>query len=239
MKCKKVVVILFILIFIAIFSICSYILVKDFKESDENNKLTENLIEESIEINEDTQEKEIDWDYLKSVNEDIIAWIEIEDTNISYPILKDENLYYLKHSFDKQCNSNGSIFTTNKNPFKDEETTIYGHNMKNGKMFSNLGKFLDVNFLYSHLKFKIYTPEKDYEAYIFSAYSIGVEKESSNIKMLDFAERINYYKKASKYNIDTTEKIEKIIKLSTCSYINAKTRPTDQRYYIIANFVEL
>lgn len=238
MKCKKVIVILFILIFIAIFSICSYILLKDFEESDENNKSTENLIEESIEVNEDTQEKEIDWDYLKSVNEDIIAWIEIEDTNISYPVLKDENLYYLKHSFNKKYNSNGSIFTTNKNPFEDEETIVYGHNMKNGSMFSNLGKFLDEEFLYSHLKFKIYTPEKNYEAYIFSVYSIGVETESSNIKTLDFEKRIDYYKKASKYSIDNTENIEKIVKLSTCSYINAKTRPTDQRYYIIASLNE-
>lgn len=237
MKCKKVMVILIILIFSVVFSICSYILLKDFKESDENNKSTENLIEESIEVNEDTQEKEIDWDYLKSVNEDIIGWIEIEDTNISYPILKDDNLYYLKHSFNKKYNSNGSIFTTNNNPFEDEETIIYGHNMKNGSMFSNLGKFLDEEFLYSHLKFKIYTPEKNYEAYIFSVYSIGVETESSNIKTLDFEARIDYYKKASKYSIDI-DNVEKIVKLSTCSYINAKTRPTDQRYYIIASLNE-
>lgn len=239
MKCKKVIVILFILIFVAVFFICSYILLKDFKESDDNNKSTENLIEESIEINEDTQEKEIDWNYLKSVNEDIIAWIEIEDTNISYPVLKDENLYYLKHSFNKKYNSNGSIFTTNKNPFEDEETIIYGHNMKNGSMFSNLGKFLDEDFLSSHLKFKIYTPEKNYEAYIFSVYSIDVEKESSNIKVLDFEEKINYYKEASKYSIDNVENIERILKLSTCSYINTKTRPTDQRYYIVARLIEL
>jgi len=238
MKSRKVTIILFILIFIVIFSICSYILLKDFKESDENNKSTENLIDESIEVNEDTQEKEIDWNYLKSVNEDIIAWIEIEDTNISYPILKDKDLYYLRHSFNKQYNSNGSIFTTNNNPFEDEETIVYGHNMKNGSMFSKLGNFLDEDFLYSHLKFKIYTPSKNYEAYIFSVYSIGVVTESSNIKTLDFEERIDYYKNASKYSIDNVENIEKIVKLSTCSYINAKTRPTDQRYYIIANLVE-
>ena len=28
------------------------------------------------------------FDYLKSINTDIIGWIEIEDTNINYPILK-------------------------------------------------------------------------------------------------------------------------------------------------------
>ena len=234
MKCKKALVIILILIFIVVFSICVYLLLNDLKELNESNESTEDLIEESIEINEETQEKEIDWDYLKSVNEDIVAWIEIEGTNINYPIPKDKDVYYLKHSFDRKYNSNGSIFTTNIHPFDDDETVIYGHNMRNGSMFSNLGNYLDNEFLCSHLKFKIYTPVCNYEATIFSVYSIGILTESNNIKLLDFSERIKYYKKASKYNIQNDENINKIVKLSTCSYINAKTRPTDQRYYIIA-----
>ena len=235
MKCKKILVIMLILIFIVVFSVCVYLLLKDLQELNESNESTEDLIEESIEINEETQDKRIDWDYLKSVNEDIVAWIEIEGTNINYPILKDKDVYYLKHSFDRKYNSNGSIFTTNIHPFDDDETVIYGHNMRNGSMFSNLGSYLDKDFLYSHLKFKIYTPNCNYEASIFSVYSIGIENENNNIKLLDFNERIKYYEKASKYRIDNDKNTSKIVKLSTCSYINAKTRPTNQRYYIIAN----
>ena len=235
MKCNKILIILLIFIFIVVFFICSYILLKDLQELNESNESTEDLIEESIEINEETQKKHIDWDYLKSVNEDIIAWIEIEGTNINYPILKAKDVYYLKHSFDKKYNSNGSIFTTNLSPFKDEETVVYGHNMRNGSMFSNLGNYMNKDFLYSHIKFKIYTPNGDYEASIFSVYSIGIENECQNIKLLDFDEKIIYYKKVSKYKIENDENINKIVKLSTCSYINARTRPTDQRYYIIAS----
>lgn len=239
MKCKKILVIMLILIFITVFSICVYLLLKDLQELNESNESTEDLIEESVEINEETQEKKIDWDYLKSVNEDIVAWIEIEGTNINYPILKDKDVYYLKHSFDKTYNSNGSIFTTDLLPFETNETIVYGHNMKNGSMFSNLGNYLDKDFLYSHLKFKIYTPNCDYEATIFSVYSIGISTESNNIKLLDFSERIKYYEKASKYDIEYNGDINKIVKLSTCSYINAKTRPTDQRYYIIASLIPM
>lgn len=237
MKCKKLLVVLVIIISIIVFSMCIYFLLKDMKELNEINRSTENLIEESIEINEETQKKCIDWEYLKSINEDIIAWIEIEGTNINYPILKDKDIYYLKHSFDKKYNSNGSIFTTNNRPFEDVETVVYGHNMKNESMFSNLSKYLNKDFLDSHLKFKIYTPSCNYEATVFSVYSIGVETENNNIKMLDFDERINYYRKASKYYIDNDDKVNKIVKLSTCSYINAKTIPTNQRYYIIANII--
>lgn len=239
MKCKNVSIILLIFILTIVFCISCYILLKDLKEYKESDKSTEKLIEESIEIKEETQKRSIDWEYLKSINKDIIAWIEIENTKIDYPILKDKDVYYLKHTFDKKYNSNGSIFTTNLYPFEDKETIVYGHNMKNGSMFSDLGKYLNKDFLNSHFNFKIYTPTCNYEARIFSVYSIGVETESNNIKSLNFEDRIEYYKKASEYNIKTDSNIKKIVKLSTCSYLNATTIPTDQRYYIVANLIQL
>ena len=239
MKCKNVSIILLIFILTIVFCISCYILLKDLKEYKESDKSTEKLIEETIEIKEETQERSIDWEYLKSINKDIIAWIEIENTKIDYPILKDKDVYYLKHTFDKKYNSNGSIFTTNSYPFEDKETIVYGHNMKNGSMFSDLGKYLNKDFLNSHFNFKIYTPTCNYEARIFSVYSIGVETESNNIKSLNFEDRIEYYKKASEYNIETDSNIKKIVKLSTCSYLNATTTPTDQRYYIVANLIQL
>ena len=239
MKCKNVSIILLIFILTIVFYISCYILLKDLKEYKESDKSTEKLIEESIEIKEETQKRSIDWEYLKSINKDIIAWIEIENTKIDYPILKDKDVYYLKHTFDKKYNSNGSIFTTNSYPFEDKETIVYGHNMKNGSMFSDLGKYLNKDFLNSHFNFKIYTPTCNYEARIFSVYSIGVETESNNIKSLNFEDRIEYYKKASEYNIETDSNIKKIVKLSTCSYLNATTTPTDQRYYIVANLIQL
>lgn len=239
MKCKNVSIILLIFILTIVFYISCYILLKDLKEYKESDKSTEKLIEESIKIKEETQKRSIDWEYLKSINKDIIAWIEIENTKIDYPILKDKDVYYLKHTFDKKYNSNGSIFTTNSYPFEDKETIVYGHNMKNGSMFSDLGKYLNKDFLNSHFNFKIYTPTCNYEARIFSVYSIGVETESNNIKSLNFEDRIEYYKKASEYNIETDSNIKKIVKLSTCSYLNATTIPTDQRYYIVANLIQL
>ena len=228
MKCK-VLIVLIILICIIAFSFSFYIIFNDFQEKEQSNKDTENLIKETIIVNEKTEEKNIDWDKLKEINKDIIAWIEIPDTIINYPILKDNNLYYLKHSYNKKYNSNGSIFTTNKNPFEEFETLLYGHNMKNGSMFSTLDKYMDENFLYTHQKFKIYTPNENYEATIFSVYSIGVNTESNNIKELNFEERIDYYKKASKITIKADEKITQILcndimgKIKTKDYENIKS----------------
>lgn len=235
-KIKNVIIKCTIISFLVVFIIVSYFIIKDYFSYKENEKSNNELIENVIEINPNTKESSIDWNHLQSSNEDIIGWIEIEDTKINYPILQDNsNLFYLKHSYNKSYSSSGSIFTTNKNPFIDEETIIYGHNMKNGSMFSMLDKYLNKDFLYSHLKIKIYTPTINYEGTIFSVYSIGIEKENNNIKQLEFNERMKYYKKASEYNLDTMNNSTNIVKLSTCSYINAKTRPTDQRYYIIAS----
>ena len=193
------------------------------------------LIENVIIKDNDDKKSEIDWDKLEEINPDIIGWINIENTKINYPILKDnDNLKYLKHSFDGKYNSNGSIFTLNNEPFNDNITTIYGHNMKNGIMFSELSKYMNKIFLDEHSTITIYTKEENYKATIFSCYSIGVHQEENNIKLLDFENEIEYYKKTSKYSIDNIGEIKKIIKLSTCSYLNNRITPTDQRYYVIA-----
>ena len=85
--------------------------------------------------------------------------------------------------------------------------------MKNGTMFSILGKYLDKDFLLSHQKIKIYTPNKNYEGVIFSAYSIGIGTEKSNISNLGFDEKIEYYKKTSSIKVDNVEFTNKIVKL--------------------------
>ena len=82
MKCKKISIVILVFVFVFIFLISSYILLKDMNELRKNNEATEELIEETIEIKEASKEKYIDWNYLKSINEDIIAWIEIEGTNM-------------------------------------------------------------------------------------------------------------------------------------------------------------
>ena len=214
--------------------ISSYILIKDFLEQKNSKNIIVNLAKEVI-IEEQNDEESIDWNKLKTINEDIIGWIKIENTNINYPIPQDnDNLKYLNHSFDKKYNKSGSIFTIDKNPFDDDETTLYGHNMKTNIMFSELANYMRNDYFYEHQNFIIYTEKQNYKATIFSCYSIGIYDEEKNLKSLSFEEKIEYYKKISKISTNRLGKIKKIVKLSTCSYLNNLTVPTNQRYYIIA-----
>lgn len=239
-KRKKILIIGFVVICIITLLVVGYIFLKDYLECDSNNKEIEELIDEVFIDDSVIEENKIDWNYLKSINEDIIGWIEIDGTQINYPILKDnDNIYYLNHNYLKNYNSNGSIFALDEKPFENSETLLYGHNMKNGTMFSILGNYLNKDFLFSHQKIKIYTPSKNYEGIIFSSYSIGIGTEKNNISNLSFDKRIEYYKNSSKVNVDNVKTSNKIIKLSTCSYINNRTRPTEQRYYIVATLNEI
>lgn len=111
--------------------------------------------------------------------------------------------------------------------------------MKNGIIFSELAKYMKKDFFIQNSTIHIYTKNQNYKATIFSCYSIEIKIEENNIKPLNFKEKIEYYKKSSKYSTKNVGEIEKIVKLSTCSYLNNHTTPTNQRYYIIAKLEEV
>lgn len=230
-----------VIIFIVIFFISSYFITKNYLEDRKSKNDSANLIKEVInttDIEDDTKKNVIAWDKLKSINEDIVGWIIIPDTNINYPILKSDNdLYYLTHSFNREYNRNGAIFLTNENIwlFQDEEITIYGHHMRDGLMFGTLKNYMDRDFYNTHSTIYIYTPNANYEGKIFSVFSRNIFKVENELRTLNFNERIDYYKSNSIYQDLDENNTDKIVRLMTCSYINARTNPTEERYYIIVS----
>lgn len=116
----------------------------------------------------------IDFAGMWEVNEDVYAWITVPGTVIDYPILQHEtdNTYYLNYNIDGSHGYPGCIYTENMNSkdFTDNNTVIYGHNMKNGTMFAGLHKFEDAGFFEENTQVLIYTPEREYNYTIFAAY---------------------------------------------------------------------
>lgn len=115
----------------------------------------------------------IDFAQLQAQNPDIYAWIQIEGTNINYPIVQSavDNEYYLNHTVEGQEGYPGSIYTENWNTktFTDFNTVIYGHDMKDGSMFQNLHNYADASYMQQHPQVVIYTPEKKFTYEIFAA----------------------------------------------------------------------
>jgi sortase B len=139
--------------------------------------------EETEEEEEETEitapEKALDWDALHAENEDIYAWIYIPNTQVDYPILQHptEPDYYLDYNLDGSKGYPGCIYSQyyNEKDFRDPNTILYGHNMKNGTMFGSLHNFEDREFFDENPYIYIYTEDETLVYEIFAAGSIGDE----------------------------------------------------------------
>lgn len=167
---------------------------------------------------------DVDFDGLKAINSEIVGWIQFEHVSISYPIVQhSDNEYYLKKTFKKKDNSAGSIFmeAQNKSNFKDMNTFIYGHNMKNGSMFGLMGQYKKESFYKQREYFWIYTPTADYRYQIFACYEPKEDSEMYTWWSASCDAYGEYLKKAKKMSMYDTgvsvNKNDKIVTLSTCT----------------------
>ena len=85
-------------------------------------------------------------------NADCIGWIFIDGTNINYPVMHTPGnpQKYLRLSFEKKYSQSGVPFLDGRCNLQEGNLIIYGHNMKNGTMFSDLKKYLDTDFREAH-----------------------------------------------------------------------------------------
>lgn len=166
---------------------------------------------------------QVDFDGLKKINPDVIAWIYIPALEISYPVVQGtDNFYYLHHLFDGQKNESGSIFVDfhNKPDFTDRNTIVYGHNMQNGSMFGTLEQYQDQNLYQQYPCFYIYVPGFILEYQIVSCYagrngSIGYTYSFPEIE--DFQEFLNIIRSYAGYDTGTdVGDSNQIVTLSTC-----------------------
>lgn len=112
---------------------------------------------------------EPDWAGLKAQNPDIIGWIIIPGTGISYPIVQgSDNSYYLNVTALGEYNRRGAIFLdADSSPdLTDDNSIIYGHSVDVGGMFTNLKDFESREFFDSHPYYWILTPEGNYRVEI-------------------------------------------------------------------------
>ena len=167
---------------------------------------------------------QVDWPGLQSINQDIIAWIQIEGTEISYPVVKGtDNSYYLKHTFEGKSNIAGAIFvdSANRSDFEDCNTIIYGHNMKNGSMFGTLRKHFKDEASVPGKYIWICTPQKNYRYEIFSSHVVDAAGEVYTLfSEVDDAFEA-YLERMAKQSLVSFEtpvfREDKIITLSTCT----------------------
>ena len=225
-----------------------------FVEYSGNNEFVEKTDElEILENNEISKESDVIYKSeriekvknIKEINSDIVGWLEIPNTNISYPIVQGkDNDYYMRRNYKKKYTINGSLFLDKEYDWykPSDNLLIYGHNNRGtNEMFVELLKYKDESFYKKHPIVRFTTKNEDAIYEIISVFESRVYYKRENDVFryyyfieADTKEDFDYYvsesKKASLYNIDkTAEYGDQLITLSTCDYTQK-----DGRFVVVA-----
>lgn len=181
---------------------------------------------------------------LQKINSEIIGWLEIENTDINYPVLQGaDNSYYMKHNYKKQYSTNGSVFLDKDFKWDPPSSNllIYGHNMKNNTMFQSLLNYKSENYYQQHPIIRFTTNNEDANYEIISAFESRVYyKNEKNVFRYyyfvnannenEYNEFVTNSKNASLYDTGKSATYgEQLLTLSTCSY-----HTKDGRFVVVA-----
>jgi len=219
--------------------------VDDNKESKENLEEINEIV--NVETKEDTEETElvnrpldnnsdywyyttfplidVDLTELKKKNSDTVGWINVNNTNINYPIVQTkDNDFYLDHSYDKTYNEAGWVFLDyrNNSDLSNQNNIIYAHSRLDKTMFGSLSKALKESWYKNKSNHIIRTSSETEDSLwqIFSVYTIKPETYYITTSFPNddkYQEFLNTIKDRSKYNFNTELNTkDRILTLSTC-----------------------
>ena len=232
-----------------------YQIYADYKAIDEEYEtIKEEFVTEEIVIDDAVEEEEVeevkfqvDFDSLLAINDDVIGWIRFDEPAIiSYPIAQGvDNNQYLRRSLEGEYLTAGTIFVDyqNDDDFRDENTVIYGHNMKNGSMFGQLKKYRDQEFCKEYPYFYIYTVDGREITYQIFAVKVVLDTSEAYDKIYaDDEEFQGYIDKIYRDALYTSDEVsvsaeDHIVTLSTC--VNGSERDRLVVYGVAISGVEI
>lgn len=170
---------------------------------------------------------------IRKDHKSVIGLIEIPGTDVLYPIVQGEdNWYYLDHDKDGSYHAFGEIFLDSRNnsEFIDQNSVIYGHNIRQAKtLFNALLKYEDQKFYEEHKIINIYSLKgfKSYEVIqAFHSDPQAPYRERSFASKEEYISFLNKYNEQSMVQTDFANIQDKenknLITLSTC--FDKKTR---------------
>ncbi|SFO16885.1 sortase B [Pseudobutyrivibrio sp. JW11] len=203
-----------------------------FMDYQSSNSLYSELNSSYININEQVSDDswdsmiDVDFESLQQINPDVVAWIYVEGTDISYPILySGDDETYLRTTMEGESAKAGSIFLEGYNypDFTDSHSIIYGHNMRNLSMFGTLKYYKsEEGYLDEHRYFQIITPDSKMRYEIFSYFDTEAASWVYAVPYSDCEEFDDYISELLRhsYEVVDTEEVtsaDRVVTLSTCS----------------------
>ncbi len=233
---KKILFITLVIMLVSIWLISICFIYKDQKEDYKQEQVFEE-ISNIVNVNKEKEELQtniINIEELYKINNDIIGWIRIDNTNINYPIMqtKDRPNYYLKRNFYKQYSNFGTPYIAeNCNIEESDNLIIYGHHIKGKRLFGELENYKSKKYYNNHKNINFYTIKEKAEYEIIAVFKTSVYTgfkyyEFYNAK--DEREFNAFVKKCKELSFYDTNKIaeygDKLITLSTCEYSSENGR---------------
>ena len=219
---------LFIIVFLILY--CVYRILLNYKDDKdvkrELKEIKHDVIISDMEAlvsdkHDGEQKLELDFPKLRSINEDTVAWIRVNGTDIDYPVVQgSDNSFYLNHSFYKDINMNGWIFlnSNNSSNFSDENTVLFGHNTNGSTMFSELKGIYRGDYG-SNINISIYL---DYQTIYYRVFSVYMDSPNDTASISEYVNLYTLEKMIEKskidFNVDVKEG-DKILTLSTCTNV--------------------
>ncbi len=166
------------------------------------------------------------------LNKDVVGWITIFDTHISYPVVQGkDNQEYLNKDVFGEFSFSGSIFLDYRNAcdFTDSYSIIYGHHMEYGAMFGDVVEFKNDDYFQEHKTGALFLLDDTYKITLFAC----VETQEFNNKIYNpivqgkdnLDTLLKYIKdEAVQYRDISLNHDDKIIGLSTCAEAGTNER---------------
>ncbi len=175
--CWRVVFIIALIVLVCALGVAGYILFSYWQGENEYDELTQYMqVDDSGEVLT-LGSFDVDWDALRSINRDVVAWLYVPNTNINYPVVwrEHDDQYYLKRTFGDNSAGDfaaeyGCLMLSGENQpdLTDQVNIFYGHNMRNGSMFNSLSENDDSEVFNSHRVYYLLTPQGNYRLVSFA-----------------------------------------------------------------------
>ena len=156
----------------------------------------------------------------------------------------EDNSYYLKHLYDGTANKVGCLFIDYENAedFSDNNTIIYGHNMRDGSMFAALNEYDEQSYFDTHKQMYLVTPEGGYLCEVFAAFVAKPSESGSDtspwrLSWKDDGAYTTWLTAMAERSVVETDvtvtSSDKVLTLSTCTPGGAS------RFIVMAKLVEV
>ena len=248
-----IIVVFFILLFISI-----YIGVKLVTSNNGYNEIKPPIVETPDVVVPETSDEQVKvvTERMKQVgelqkkNSDVVGYLEIPGTNVSYPVVQaKDNDYYMRRTYEKKSSKYGALFVDKDYSFTKPSSNmmIYGHNIgdKKNKMFEQLLEYQKESFYKAHPTITFTTAKEESTYEIIAAFRSRVYTNlDKNVFRYYFfidaknEQEFNDYVKnsiaACKYKTGKTAKYgDELMTLSTCTYYEE-----DGRFAVVARKVK-